>query len=153
MAFLNTLGVYRVIYGEPSDVIATVNKDMSDLYLNLSFDVIWVFKEQFGKPPYVNDEEQWVLAKLSLIDAELKSIVKEVQMNNKIRRNLQKRFVKSSLESKIQLGLLQYLEHEVTKYASFDKDRAVASHLTKHLLFVLVRLMGELYSLETTRTA
>ena len=52
-------GVYRVIYGEPSDAIAIVNKDMADLYLNLSFDVVWVFKDQFGKPPEVHDEERW----------------------------------------------------------------------------------------------
>ena len=146
-------GVYRVIYGEPSDAIAIVNKDMADLYLNLSFEVVWVFRDKFGKPPKVKDEEEWTLTKLSLIDAELKSITKEFPMNNKFRRNLQERFVRSSFESKIQLGLLQYLENEVTKYASFDKRRAVASHLTTNLLFVLVRLMGDLYSLKKAKSA
>lgn len=146
-------GVYRVIYGEPSDAIATVNKDMANLYLGLSFDVVWVFNEQFGKPPEVNDEGQWELTRLSLIDAELKSITKEIPMNDKIRRNLQERFVKNSFESKIQLGLLEYLENEITKYASFDKRRATASHLTKNLLFVLVRLMGDLYNSKIKKTA
>jgi hypothetical protein len=146
-------GVYRVIYGEPSDAIAIVNKDMADLYLNLSFDVVWVFKEQFGKPPEVHDEERWVLTKLSLIDAELKSITKQVPMNDRIRRNLQERFVKNSFESKIQLGLLRYLENEVMKYVSFDRKRAAASQLTTNLLFVLVRLMGDLYNLKTIKSA
>jgi hypothetical protein len=34
-------GVYRVIYGEPSDAIASINKDMANLYLDLSCDVVW----------------------------------------------------------------------------------------------------------------
>lgn len=147
------LGIYRVIYGEPSDAIAAINKDMANLYLDLSFDVVWVFKEAFGKPPEVNNEEHWVSKNLSLIDAELKSITKEVPMDDKFRENLQERFVKTSFESKIQLELLEYLENEVTKYASFKKKRVTAIHLTNNLLFVLVRLMGDLYKLKTSKSA
>lgn len=146
-------GVYRVIYGEPSDAIATINKDMANLYLDLSFDVVWVFKEAFGKPPEVNNEEQWVLSKLSLLDAELKSLTKEIPMSDNFRKNLQERFVKRSFGSKIQLELLQYLENEVMKYASFDKKRATASQLTTNLFFVLVRLMGDLYNLREAKSA
>ena len=141
-------GVYRVIYGEPSDAIATVNKDMANLYLDLSFDVVWVFKEAFGKLPEVTNEEQWIFRKLSLIDAELKSLTKEIPMHDKFRSNLQERFIKTSFGSKIQLELLQYLENEVSKYASFNKKRTTAIHLTNNLLFVLVRLMGDLYKLK-----
>jgi len=146
-------GIYRVIYGEPSDAIAAINRDMANLYLDLSFDVVWVFKEAFGKPPEVNDEEQWVSKNLSLIDAELKSITKEVPMDDKFRENLQKRFVKTSLESKIQLELLEYLENEVTKYASFNNERISAIQITNNLLFVLVRLMGDLYKLKASKSA
>lgn len=145
--------VYRVIYGEPSDAIASFNKDMANLYLDLSFDVVWVFEEAFGKLPEVNNEERWVLSKLSLLDAELKSLTKEVPMNDKFRGNLQERFVKRSFGSKIQLELLQYLESEVTKYASFDKKRVTANLLTTNLLFVLVRLMGDLYNLRAAKSA
>lgn len=31
--------VYHLIYGEPSDAIALFNRDMANLYLDLSFDV------------------------------------------------------------------------------------------------------------------
>ncbi|OEU69457.1 MAG: hypothetical protein BA867_06065 [Desulfobacterales bacterium S5133MH16] len=31
--------VYHLIYGEPSDAIALLNRDMANLYLDLSFDV------------------------------------------------------------------------------------------------------------------
>lgn len=146
-------GVYRVIYGEPSDGIALINKEMADLYLDLSCDVIWFFSSAFGKLPVINNEEEWVLKHLSLIDAELKSLTNEVPMSSKFRKNLQERFVKRSFESKIQLELMQHLENEVVKYASFKKARKKAVLLTNNLLFVLVRLIGDLYlSVETKNT-
>jgi hypothetical protein len=138
-------GVYRVIYGEPSDGIAMINKDMANLYLNLSCDVIWVFNSAFGRLPEVENEEKWVSDHLSRIDAELKSITKEIPMNSKFRKNLQERFVKRSVEAKIQLDLLQYLEGEVVKYASFKNTRKKAISITNNLLFVLVRLLGDLH--------
>jgi len=137
--------IYRVIYGEPSDGIALINKDMANLYLDLSCDVIWFFSKAFGKLPNIEGEEEWVLRHLSLIDAELKSLTSEITMNAKIRTSLQERFVKRSFESKIQLDLMQYLEGEVIKYASFKRARNKAAHVTNNLLFVLVRLMGDLY--------
>ena len=63
--------VYRLIYDEPYDAIASMNKDMANLYLDLSFDVVWVFRDAFGNPPSVENEEEWMLSKLSLLDAEL----------------------------------------------------------------------------------
>ncbi len=47
------------------------------------------------------------------------------------------------------MELLKYLENEVIKYASFKKERVFATHVTTNLLFVIVRLMGDLYSLKT----
>lgn len=140
------LGIYQVIYGEPSDAIAMINRDMANLYLDLSFDVVWVFREAFGKPPAIKNEQLWVSKMLSLIDEELKSIA-DIPMDDKFRKKLQNRFAKSSFESHIQLNLLQYLEQEVVKYASFQNVRIPAITLTNNLLFVLVRLMGELYTL------
>ena len=141
------------MYGEPSDAIATMNKDMANLYLDLAFDVVWVYREAFGKIPDITNEEQWVYKKLSLMDAELKSLTNEIPMDGKFRKNLQERFVKTILESKIQLELLQYLENEIVKYASFNKKRFGAIRVTDRLLFILVRLIGELYMLKTEQNA
>ncbi len=157
-AILNELekehpGIYRVIYGEPSDTIAIINKDMANLYLELSFEVVWVFMEAFGKLPKVKNEEKWVVKNLSLIDSEMKSLTKEVPMDDKFRDTLRERFVKRSFESKIQLELLEYLETEITKYASFKSKRKPAIHLTNNLLFVLVRLMGDLHKMKASKSA
>ena len=139
-------GIYRIIYGEPSDAIASINKEMANLYLDLSCDVVWLFITAFGNLPIIKNEEKWALAHLSLIDAELKSLTNEIPMNEKFRSNLQNRFVKRSFEAKVQLELLQYLENEVVKYASFKNARSTASSITNNLLFVLVRLIGDLYN-------
>ena len=147
------VGVYRVIYGETFDAIAEINRNMAELYLDLAFDVIWVFRKQFGKPPEIFEEERWVSSKLSLIDRELKSLVKDMPMDKKIREHLQGRFIERSLESKIQMGLLEYLEDQLTRYVTFDNKRVAAEQLTMNLLFVLVRLMGDLYYLQTPKSA
>ncbi|MDD4272818.1 MAG: hypothetical protein PHG14_03720 [Desulfobacter postgatei] len=50
-----------------------------------------------------------------------------------------------ALEEKHPFNLLQYLESEVVKYASFKSARKKAISITNNLLFVLVRLLGDLY--------
>lgn len=95
-------GIYRFMYGEPSDAIATMNIDMANLYLDLAFDVVWVYREAFGKIPDITNEEQWVYKKLSLMDAELKSLTNEIPMDGKFRKNLQERFVKGVFPNKIE---------------------------------------------------
>ncbi len=137
--------IYQFIFGEPSDGIAMINRDMANLYLDLSCDVIWIFNTVFGRLPELKNEEDLVLGHLSKIDAELKSITEEIPMDEKLRTKLQKRFFNQSIESKIQLNLLQYLENEVVKYASFKSARKKAISITNNLLFVLVRLLGDLY--------
>jgi len=145
--------IYRFIYGEPSDTINLLNNDMAKLYLDLSFDVVWFFRNKFGKPPVVTDHEAWTTKKIALLDAELKSLTNEIPMDDKFRSNLQKRFVKKSLESSIQMQLLQYIENQVEHYASFNRKREKAIQLTRSLLFVLVRLFGDLYTLKQAKKA
>ncbi len=140
--------VYRFIYGEPSDAIASLNQDMANLYMDLSFDVIWVYRKAFGNPPTIEDNEKWVINKLGLLDAELKSLISEIPMNRKFRKNLQERFIQRSCDTSIQIELLEYLRKEVVKYASFDPKREQAIDLTANLLLILVRLFGDLYSFD-----
>jgi len=140
--------LYRFIYGEPSDTINVLNHDMANLYLDLSFDVVWFFRNKFGKPPIVKDHEAWTIKKIALLDAELKSLTNEIPMDDKFRSSLQARLVKRSLESSIQMQLLQYIENQVEHYASFNRKREKAIQLTRNLLFVLVRLLGDLYTLK-----
>lgn len=141
----NHPGLYQFVYGEPSDAIAEINQDMANLYLDLSCDIFWFFFKGFGKPSAVGSAE-WTQSHIALIDSELKSLADEIPMSDKIRKNLQDRFVKRSIDTNIQVELMHYLNDEVAKYASFKKPRIKASQVTMNFLFVLVRLMGDLYS-------
>jgi len=138
--------IYQLIYGEPSDAIAELNLDMANLYLDLSFDVIFVFHTKFGRAPTIKENDEWFYKKMKLLDAELKSISTEATMNSKIKERLQDRFVENSINSSIQMDLLKYLNDAVIQYAKINKNRMDAIGLTNNLLFVLVRMFGELYS-------
>ena len=94
----------------------------------------------------VPDRKQLVLNALSLLAWELKSLSDEVLMDEAFRTNLQKRFIDRFIAAGEQIELLQYLDSEVRKYASFKRERSVAIDLTNKLLFMVVRLMDELYN-------
>jgi len=137
--------IYRAVYGEPSDAIAEYNADMAGLYLELCFDIIWIYHKAFGKPPGASKGEPWVLDSLTLLDSELKSLSDAIPMEQAFRSSLQQRFVQRSIESGVQIELLQYLDQEVQQYASFKKARHSAIGVTNNFLFVVARLMDDLY--------
>ena len=138
--------IYQAIYGEPSDAIAEENPEMASMYLEWCFDVIWIYRSAFGKPPIVPDREQLVLNSLSLLDLELKSLSDEVLMDEAFRTNLQKRFIDRFIAAGEQIELLQYLDGEVRKYASFKRERSTVIDATNNLLFMVVRLMDDMYN-------
>ncbi len=108
--------IYQAIFGEPSDAIIEENRDMASLFLDLCFDIIWIYRKAFGKPPKTVKGEQRVLDSLSLLDTELKSLFVDIPMNEKLRLKLQERFVKRSLDAGFQMDLLEVLDTEVRKY-------------------------------------
>ena len=140
--------IYRAIYGEFSDGIMQENQDMGNLFLDLCFDIIWTYRKAFGKPPRIKNGEEWLMTSLSLLDAELKSLTDEIPMEEKFRNKLQERFVNRAIESGVQMALLKYLDIAVEKYASFKKERLSTVHVTNNLLFVIARLIDDLYNMK-----
>ena len=138
--------IYQAIYGEPPDAIAEENPEMASMYLEWCFDVIWIYRSAFGKPPIVPDREQLVLNSLSLLDLELKSLSDGVQMEDTLRSNLQKRFIRRTAEAGVQIELLEYLDRAVRKYASLKRERRASIDLTNVFLYMVVRLMDDLYN-------
>ena len=69
-------------------------------------------------------------------------------MSSKFRKRLSDRFVERSVEAGVHLEFLEYLNEQVQNYASFKPDRKKAVHITNNLLFVIVRLMDDIYSSE-----
>ncbi len=138
--------MYQAIFGPLSDGIAEDSSDMSYLFLDLCLDIIFVYKKAFGNPSVKERDEQWLINQTRLLDAELKSLNKDIPMNAKFRNRLNDRLVERSIEAGVQMELLQYLDEQVKNYASFKHSRQKGVQITNNLLFVVVRLMDDIYA-------
>ena len=138
--------LYQAIFGTLSDGIAEDSLDMAYLFLDLCFDIIFVYKKAFSNPSVKERDEQWLINKTKLLDAELKSLTKDIPMNAKFRNRLSDRLVERSIEAGVQMELLQYLDEQVINYASFEYSRQKGVQITNNLLFVVVRLMDDIYA-------
>ncbi len=138
--------LYQAIFGPLSDGIAEDSLDMAHLFLDLCLDIIFVYKKAFGNPSVKERDEQWFINKTRLLDAELKSLTKDIPMNVKFRNRLSDRLVERSIEAGVQMELLQYLDEQVINYASFKHSRQKGVQITNNLLFVVVRLMDDIYA-------
>lgn len=138
--------LYQAIFGPLSGGIAEDSLDMAHLFLALCLDIIFVYKKAFGNPSVKERDEQWLINKTKLLDAELKSLTKDIPMNAKFRNRLSDRLVERSIEAGVQMELLQYLDEQVKNYASFKHSRQKGVQITNNLLFVVVRLMDDIYA-------
>lgn len=138
--------VYQAIFGELANLIAEDNKDMADMFLDLCFDIIWVYRTAFGDPPTAPKDDDWVPKTLTRLDAELRSFLDDKSMHGRLRANLQERLIRRCIETGIQTELLKILTDKLKKYAAVKKKRRSAIPLTTNFLFLIVRLMDEMYS-------
>jgi len=138
--------IYQAIFGPLSDAIAEDSLDMSYLFLDLCFDIIWLYHKEFGSPSRSVAGKEWLNTKIGRLDAEMKALDEDTPMNERSRRHLKCRLVDRSADAEVQLELLKYLEDQTQNYASFERSRQSAILITKNLLFVVAMLMAELYS-------
>jgi len=61
--------MYKAIFGELSDEIAKENLDMANLFLDLCFDIIFVYKMAFGDASANSKDKSWFENKVALLDA------------------------------------------------------------------------------------
>jgi hypothetical protein len=74
-----------------------------------------------------------------------KAFFRVTDMDETLRRSIEKRFFDRILETGVQIELMKYLQDEAHKYASFKPERLAAVSMTYCLLFIFVRLMNDLY--------
>ncbi len=141
----NQSQLYQAIYGEFSDAIAVVNRDMANLFLDLCFDILLVYTQTVGDIPHQLHDDNWLESKMALLSAELQSLSPEAPMNPKVKSSLNDRFVERCISSGTPFALLSYLDFQVHHYASFDPARCGAISLTNNLLFTVVRLIDSIF--------
>ena len=108
---------------------------MAYLFLDLCFDIIYVYKQSFGDPSANVIDMEWRDKKAVLINAELKSLNRRASMMTDVTR----------------LELLNVLESQVKEYASIKLARQKAVHLINTLLLVVVILLVAVYNEATIK--
>ncbi len=128
-------------------VIAEQNQDMSYMFMDLCFDVLCVYQHAFGSLPSQNDMDlDWLEKQESLLDVEFQSLIKEKDMDDKIRSKLQNRLLQRSLDETVQMGLVNYMNAAIDDYASENTSRVPAIRLTQTMILTVIRLFSNLYS-------
>lgn len=144
---LEQTAMAETIFGIFPFVIAEQNQDMSHLFMDLCFDVICVFQKAFGPLPSQNDMDvDWLEKQALLLDAELQSLIKDKHMDSKIRSKLQDRFVSRVIKDSPQMGLVNFMNAAIDDFASECPSRVPAIKTTQTMIFIVIRLFGNLYS-------
>ena len=138
--------LYQALFGPLSDGIAEENLDMAHFFLYRCLDIIFVYNKVFGNPSVKEMDEQWLINKTMLLNAELTSLAGDISMNTKFKNRLNDRLVERSIDAGLQIELLQYLDEQVENYASFKHSRQKAVQITNNLFFVFVRLLDDIYA-------
>ena len=136
----------QMTFGIFPNVIAKENQEMSWLFMDLCFDVLCLFQKAFGPLPSQNDMDyDWLEKQAVLFDAGLQSLVNDKHMDGKIRSKLQDRFV-GGVKNNPQLGLVDFMNAAIDEFDSESTTRVPAIKTTQTMIFVVIRLFGNLYN-------
>lgn len=136
---------YEAVYGPWSDAIADLNGSMAELFLDLAYDILWVYTT--WRDPLPVEDEAASVDLLHELDVDLKAFSDSMHMHPAFADRLRRRFEARALSRQYPVPLLAYLDDEVKRYASFQYDRARAMSLTSSLLALLVAWIHEIYHL------
>jgi len=139
-------GIFVGSFLGPNDTMAGPEYSREAFWLDVLVFTEVQLRLAFGDPPVKIRDKGWFNEKAALLDAELKSLDNASSMSSKLKQRLSNRFIERSAAAGIQLALLEHLDEKVRKYASFDVSRMTAIHITNNLIFVVVRLMDDIYS-------
>lgn len=82
-----------------------------------------------------------------LLDAEFQSLMTDRHMDGKIRHKLQDRFLQRSMEDNPQMGLVKFMNATIDEFASESPNRVKATRTAQTMIFVVIRLFGNLYKM------
>jgi hypothetical protein len=138
--------LWQAVFNIFPAVIAGQHEAMSGLFMVLCFDVLCVFQQAFGALPSREGMDfEWLEKQAILLEAELQALVKERDMDEKIRSRLRERFLQRSAQGSPQPGLIRFLNQAVEDFAAESPDRAPAIRVTQTMIFIVVQLFSNLY--------
>jgi len=140
---------FQTIFNTFSSIIAERHQDIAHLFMDLSFEVLCVYRKVFGSTPKFSDDPTWMERQAGLLDKELKPLIEGRHISEKRSQQIKADFFKPKDGEIIQTGLVQFLNESVDDFVSYNACDAATIELTKTMLFVVVRLFNNLYSKPT----
>lgn len=136
----------QTIFGVFSALIADKDRNLANLFMDLCFDVICVFRHAFGSLPnqkVLNME--WLQNTAALLDAELQAFMPGNQMDTKFRDKFQNRFTERLIDSNAQTGLLKFMDEAISEYIAVSPADPEAVRTTRTMIYVVIQLFCAIY--------
>lgn len=140
-------GLAQAIFSIFPQAIAQENEDMSYLFMDLCFDVLCVFQKAFGPlPSQERMDYDWLERQAALIDTELQALIQDKFIDEKTNPKPQDAFVNPVAKDSSQNGLVDFMNNVIDDFAAEDPSRLPAIKTTRTMIFIVIRLFGNLYS-------
>jgi hypothetical protein len=136
----------QTIFGVFSALIADKDRNLANLFMDLCFDVLCVFRHAFGGLPdqsVLNME--WLENTAALLDAELQAFLPGNQMDTKFRDKFQNRFADRLIESNSQTGLVKFMDESISEYVADSPADAEEVRTTRTMIYVVIQLFCAMY--------
>jgi NTP pyrophosphatase (non-canonical NTP hydrolase) len=125
-------------------------QNLAQHFADLAFDVLCVYQKAFGKMPQTfEDNNSWMESQAMLLDKELAPLLTSSHVNDKAAKKMREDFFKPKEGEFVQTGLVEFMNMAVDHFAEESGENYHASllDLTKTMLFVVIRMFNNLYSL------
>jgi NTP pyrophosphatase (non-canonical NTP hydrolase) len=125
-------------------------QNLAQHFADLAFDVLCVYQKAFGKMPQTfEDNTSWMESQAMLLDKELTPLLESSRISDKASKKMREDFFKPKEGEFIQTGLVEFMNMAVDHFAEESGEEYHASllDLTKTMLFVVIRMFNNLYSL------
>ncbi len=136
----------QTVFGVFSALIADKDRNLANLFMDLCFDVICVFKHAFGDLP---DQRvlsmEWLQNTAALLDAELQAFMPGNQMDTKFRDKFQNRFTERLIDSNSQPDLVKFMDETISEYVAESPADPDALRTTRTMIFVVIQLFCAMY--------
>lgn len=96
-------------------LIAEINIDMSNVFMELCFDAICVYQYSFGKAP--EQTKGWLEAQMTMLELELKALDSSQSMHDKFRSNLVNNMVEKTRNGLIQIKLFDVMKESIDGFS------------------------------------
>ena len=136
--------LFQTIFGVFPSIIADQNQDMANLFMDLCFEVVCVYQKSFGDTPKFIDDTTWMERQAILLEADFQSFLQAQPLDETKRRALHERLVKH-YGNQVQIGLIKFLNESIDEFASYNVSRVPAIGFTQAMIFVVVKLLNNLY--------